>query len=88
MIEVDQCPSEDKKLSYFDVITDEVFEEYKDRGAAEREQFIISKEERDEAPLNCVYLEYLFRYKIYETGVIPNIVYLGNNPSDFDIIFL
>lgn len=40
-------------LSYFDVMTDELFENYVERGATDRSDFIISKEERDANPLEC-----------------------------------
>lgn len=42
-----------KFISYFDVMTDEVFQKYKERGAKEQKEFIISKEERDAKPLEC-----------------------------------
>jgi hypothetical protein len=40
-------------LSFFDVIDENVFSEYKDKGAVSRSEFIISKQERDENTLNC-----------------------------------
>lgn len=40
-------------ISYFSVMPESVFEKYKARGAATREDFIISKEERDANPLQC-----------------------------------
>lgn len=40
-------------VSYFDVITDAVFQEYIDRGVAARENMIISKTVRDANPLTC-----------------------------------
>ena len=40
-------------VSYFDIITDELFDQYKKKGAKSREDFAISKEERDKKPLNC-----------------------------------
>lgn len=40
-------------ISYFDVMTDEVFQAYIDRGATSRTQFIITKEYRDAHPLTC-----------------------------------
>jgi hypothetical protein len=42
-----------RMVSYFDVIADEVFEEYSKRGISERKELIISKEERDKNPLIC-----------------------------------
>jgi hypothetical protein len=40
-------------VSYFYVITDNVFQQYVTRGAASREDFIISKTLRDANPLDC-----------------------------------
>jgi len=40
-------------ISYFEVLTDEIFQAYRDRGATTRTQFIITKEERDTNPLTC-----------------------------------
>jgi hypothetical protein len=42
-----------KLLSYFQVMTDSLFESYKARGLTSREDAIISKEERDADPLTC-----------------------------------
>lgn len=42
-----------KLLSWFDVMTDSLFQRYKARGAAARSDFIISKAARDADPLNC-----------------------------------
>ena len=42
-----------KLLSYFDVMTDGLFEEFIGHGANTREDFIISAEERRENPLSC-----------------------------------
>jgi len=85
-VEVNTCPSGTKKLSYFDVITDNVFQAYKDRGATSQDEFIISKEERDKDPLTCVYNSEIGYYCIYDKGNIPNWVHLGDNPSDFQIV--
>ncbi len=85
-VEVNMCPSGTKILSYFDVITDDVFQAYKDRGATSQNEFIISKEERDKDPLTCVF-DPEMGYCIYDKGSIPNWVYLGNNPSDFQIVY-
>lgn len=41
-------------VSYFDVLTDEVFFEYIIRGATERSDFIISRVEREGHPLDCM----------------------------------
>ena len=40
-------------IPYFDILSDEVFQAYIDRGATSRAQFIITKEERDANPLSC-----------------------------------
>ena len=42
-----------RMISYFDVMTDALFDAYVDRGAATREDFIISKTLRDANPLTC-----------------------------------
>lgn len=42
-----------KLISYFDVISDSVFNEYKKRGVQNRDDLIISKETRDANPLSC-----------------------------------
>ena len=40
-------------VPYFDILTDQVFQAYVDRGATSRAQFTITKEERDAHPLTC-----------------------------------
>ena len=40
-------------ISFFNIITDDLFEEYKKGGAKTREDFIIPKEDRDKKSLNC-----------------------------------
>lgn len=40
-------------VSFFDVITDSLFEEYKRRGVQARENFIIPKDKRDQYSLEC-----------------------------------
>jgi hypothetical protein len=40
-------------ISFFDVMKDEVFELYKNRGISTRSQLIITKEARDADPLTC-----------------------------------
>ena len=40
-------------ISYFETITDDIFEIYANKGILSREQLIISKEERDANPLTC-----------------------------------
>ena len=42
-----------KLVSYFDVMTDELFQKYQARGVQERTDLIISREERDADPLTC-----------------------------------
>ncbi len=42
-----------KLLSYFDVMSDSVFQRYVARGITSRNDCIISKETRDSDPLNC-----------------------------------
>ncbi|MCK4814712.1 hypothetical protein KA005_02990 [bacterium] len=46
-------PNGDKLLSYFQVISDNLFVLYQQRGLYSREAAIISKEERDANPLTC-----------------------------------
>ena len=43
-----------KLLSYFDVLTDSVFEEYRLRGLDSRSEAVVSKDARDADPLTCV----------------------------------
>ena len=85
-VKVNTCQSITKRVSYFDVITDNIFQAYKDRGATAREEFIISKEERDKDPLTCVLNPNAGCYWIRDKGNIPNWVYLGDNPDDFQIV--
>jgi hypothetical protein len=59
-------------LSYFDIMTDNVFTEYTIRGISDRSQFIISKEERDMNPLVCN-SDQSFK----SPGTIENWVYLN-----------
>lgn len=40
-------------VPYFDILTDDVFQAYIDRGATNRAQFTITKEYRDAHPLSC-----------------------------------
>jgi len=48
-----QTPSGMRLVSYFDALTDAVFEQYMARGAASRDAIIISKEARDADPIQC-----------------------------------
>ena len=40
-------------VSYFDVMTDDVFQQYEARGASSRDNFVITAAERDGDPLTC-----------------------------------
>ena len=42
-----------KMISYFNVMTDALFQNYQQRGITSRNDFIISKEARDTDPINC-----------------------------------
>ena len=46
-------PSGARLVSYFDTMTDLVFNDYISRGAVSRQDFIITKEARDADPLSC-----------------------------------
>ena len=46
-------PSGWKLVSYFDVMTDSLFQNYQARGLSSRDDAIISKEARDADPLTC-----------------------------------
>jgi hypothetical protein len=46
-------PGGRRLVSYFDVMTDALFQTYQRRGVSSREQFIITKSERDADPLSC-----------------------------------
>lgn len=53
-IAIEEGPKFSNKLvSYFQVMPDEIFAKYQARGAKSREDFIITKEERDADPLQC-----------------------------------
>lgn len=86
LVKINKCPGESEIVSYFDVMTDDLFQHYNDRGATSRDQFIVTKEERDAAPLKCVFSSYVNSYHASENWIIPNMVYLGDSPSDFEII--
>ncbi len=53
-------------LSYFDVMTDAVFQKYRNRGVNARSDLIISRAARDAAPLTCNGDTFL------NEGAIPN----------------
>ena len=42
-----------KYISFFDVMSDEIFSEYEDRGVGSRAQMTISREEREANPISC-----------------------------------
>jgi len=46
-------PAGMRLISYFDVLTDQVFNEYVSRGANARSDFVITREARDASPLQC-----------------------------------
>ena len=46
-------PQEEQLISFFNIISDKVFAEYKARGITNRSELIITKEERDSNPLIC-----------------------------------
>lgn len=46
-------PNGYKLLSYFDVMTNSIFQDYQERGVVSRDEAIISKKERDADPLTC-----------------------------------
>jgi hypothetical protein len=46
-------PDGSRLISYFDIMEDMLFSDYIARGATSRQDFIITKEERDADPLQC-----------------------------------
>lgn len=69
-------PPEDFHLiSYFNVISDDIFYKYTARGATSREQFIITKEQRAADPLNCS--DNPDNENFGNAGTIENWVYLN-----------
>lgn len=58
-------------LSYFEIMTDTVFQNYKNRGIVSRDQLIISQADRDADPLTCI------GETIQNPGNIPNWVDLN-----------
>jgi hypothetical protein len=50
---VNDITKQGRMVSWFDVITDGLFEEYEAAGVGSRESMIIPKEERDHHPLTC-----------------------------------
>jgi len=70
-------PPEDFHLiSYFDVISDDLFANYKARGVESRESLIITKEQRAADPLNCNE-EDKEDEKFGNPGTIENWVYMN-----------
>lgn len=47
------APNGWKLVSYFDIMTDSVFQSYENRGITSRNDVIISRDERDADPLSC-----------------------------------
>jgi len=60
-----------KLLSFFDLVTEAHFELYQDRGVLTREEIMISKQERDDSPLNCDGETFL------DSGNLENWIYLN-----------
>lgn len=63
--------SGEKLVSYFDVMTDDLFNTYKSRGIGSREVMKISEEERDSDPLICDGEQF------NNTGSLENWIYLN-----------
>ncbi|MCK4835462.1 MAG: hypothetical protein KAT17_02440 [Candidatus Aminicenantes bacterium] len=63
-------PYGNKLISYFEVMTEDIFQMYQIRGIFSREQTIISKANRDNDPLQCVNGQFVDR------GNLENWVYL------------
>jgi len=61
-----------KLISFFEIITDDVFQLYQARGVSSRSEFIITKEERDGDPLECTGQE-----QFVDRGNIENWVHLS-----------
>lgn len=52
-------PEGRRLISYFDVMSDSLFQNYQLRGLTSRDELIISEAERDEDPLTCIGEEFL-----------------------------
>ncbi|MFH1688627.1 MAG: hypothetical protein ABIE42_00135 [Candidatus Eisenbacteria bacterium] len=63
-------PSGPKLISYFDVMTDSLFQGYQARGLSSREDAVISRDARDADPLSC------YQEEFADTGNIANWVVL------------
>lgn len=70
-----------QSVSFFEVMTDELFAHYQRHGVRTREDLVISQAERDADPLVC--LEELFTY----TGTLPSWVTL-TTPNSWDPVNL
>jgi hypothetical protein len=64
-------PAGMRLISYFDVLNDQVFNEYFSRGANSRSDFVITREARDGSPLQCNGETFL------DSGVLENWVTLN-----------
>ncbi|MFA5926597.1 MAG: hypothetical protein WCT32_02090 [Patescibacteria group bacterium] len=62
-------------ISYFSVMPDNIFANYQERGAKERNDFIITKEERDAQPLQCNGEQFAINYDSTEPD--KHFVYLS-----------
>lgn len=78
-------PSEGPRrlVSYFDVLTDEAFAPFADVGVASREAMMITKAERDAAPLRCE-VDGRFTKDALPAGAPADWVVLGNAPPSTD----
>ncbi len=59
-----------RMISFFEVISDELFTKYSARGVFSREEFIISKEIRDANPLECTGEQFITTTDTIENWVI------------------
>lgn len=50
---VNEITHQGKMISYFEVMTDDLFASYSARGVATRDALIVSKQTRDQSPLTC-----------------------------------
>jgi hypothetical protein len=58
-------------VSYFDVLTESVFDIYSSRGEFNRQDFVISRDDRDAAPLECSGETFLSSGEIENWVVLP-----------------
>jgi hypothetical protein len=59
-------------ISYFDTLTDEAFSAFEQRSVSRREQFIISKADRDASPLQCDGEAFVGEDPIFEQWILLN----------------